>query len=137
ALMLTIVLLGIALGGALAPLLARASFAWVAAGSSLAVVTGYLVAGPLHIPGPPELVHYAIPLMLPAAVLSGFLFTLLGAELRAGSENPNRRSAGLRPPIRSARRQGLRWRVWFSCPGWASRGACSSWLQATRCCPYC
>ena len=88
ALMLTIVLLGIALGGALAPLLARASFAWVAAGSSLAVVTGYLVAGPLHIPGPPELVHYAIPLMLPAAVLSGFLFTLLGAELRAGSENP-------------------------------------------------
>jgi spermidine synthase len=88
ALMLTIVLLGIALGGALAPLLARASFAWVAAGSSLAVVTGYLVTGPLHIPGPPGLIHYAIPLMLPAAVLSGSLFTLLGAELRAGSENP-------------------------------------------------
>jgi len=88
ALMLTIVLLGIALGGALAPLLARASFAWVAAGNSLAVVAGYLVAGPLHIPGPPELIHYAIPLMLPAALLSGSLFTLLGAELRAGSENP-------------------------------------------------
>jgi spermidine synthase len=88
ALMLTIVLLGIALGGALAPLLARASFAWVAAGSSLAVVTGYLVTGPLHLPGPPGLIHYAIPLMLPTAVLSGSLFTLLGAELRAGSENP-------------------------------------------------
>jgi len=88
ALMLTIVLLGIALGGALAPLLARASFAWVAAASSLAVVAGYLVAGPLHIPGPPELIHYAIPLMLPAALLSGSLFTLLGAELRGESENP-------------------------------------------------
>jgi len=88
ALMLTIVLLGIALGGALAPLLARASFAWVAAGSSLAVVAGYLVTGPVHIPGPPELIRYAIPLMLPAALLSGCLFTLLGAELRAGSENP-------------------------------------------------
>jgi predicted membrane-bound spermidine synthase len=88
ALMLTIVLLGISLGGALAPLLARASFAWVAAGSSLAVVTGYLVTGPLHIPGPPGVIHYAIPLMLPAAVLSGSIFTLLGAALRAGSENP-------------------------------------------------
>jgi spermidine synthase len=88
ALMLTIVLLGIALGGALAPLLARASFAWVAAASSLAVVAGYLVAGPLHIPGPPELIHYAIPLMLPAALLSGSLFILLGAELRGESENP-------------------------------------------------
>jgi spermidine synthase len=88
ALLLTIVLLGIALGGALAPLLARARLAWVAAGSSLAVVAGYLVAGPLHIPGPPELVRYALPLMLPTALLSGSLFTLLGAELRAGSENP-------------------------------------------------
>ena len=88
ALMLTIVLLGIALGGALVPLLGRASLAWVAAGGSLAVVAGYLVAGPRHIPGRPELLHYAIPLMLPAAVLSGSLFTLLGAGLRAGSDNP-------------------------------------------------
>jgi predicted membrane-bound spermidine synthase len=88
ALMLTIVLLGIALGGALAPLLVRASFAWAAAGSSLAVVAGYLVAGPLAILGAPEFIHYAIPLMLPAAVLSGSVFTLLGAELRGGSKNP-------------------------------------------------
>jgi spermidine synthase len=88
ALMLSVVLLGIALGGLLAPLLARAGFAWVAAGSSLAVVAGYVVAGPLHISGPPELLRYSLPLMLPAATLSGALFTLLGAGLRGGAENP-------------------------------------------------
>jgi len=88
ALMLAIMLFGIALGGALAPLLARAGFAWVAAGSSVAVVLGYLIAGPLHIPGPPELLHYALALMLPAAILSGALFTLLGARLRGLAENP-------------------------------------------------
>jgi len=88
ALMLSIMLLGIALGGALAPLLARAGFAWVAAGSSLAVVAGYQIAGPLHIPGPPELLHYAPPLMLPAAILSGSLFTLFGAHLRGSTGNP-------------------------------------------------
>ena len=88
ALMLAIMLLGIAVGGALAPLLARAGFVWVASGSSLAVVAGYLVAGPLHIPGRPELLHYALPLMLPAAILSGSLFTLLGAQLRGRAENP-------------------------------------------------
>ena len=88
ALMLSVVLLGIALGGLLAPLLSRAGFAWLAAGCSLAVVAGYLVAGPLHIPGPPELLRYALPLMLPAATLSGALFTVLGAGLRGTSENP-------------------------------------------------
>jgi len=88
AVMLAIMLFGIAVGGALAPLLARAGFVWVASGSSLAVVVGYLVAGPLHIPGRPELVHYALPLMLPAAILSGSLFTLLGAQLRGRLQNP-------------------------------------------------
>jgi spermidine synthase len=88
ALMLAIMLLGIALGGTLAPLLLRAGLVWVASGCSLAVVAGYLVAGPLHIPGRPELLHYALPLMLPAAILSGSLFTLLGAQLRGSSENP-------------------------------------------------
>jgi predicted membrane-bound spermidine synthase len=88
ALMLAIMLFGIAVGGALAPLLARAGLVWVASGSSLAVVAGYLVTGPLHIPGRPELLHYALPLMLPAAILSGSLFTLLGAHLRGRSENP-------------------------------------------------
>jgi spermidine synthase len=88
ALMLSVVLLGIALGGLAAPRLARIGFAGVAAGASLAVVAGYLVAGPLHIPGPPQLLHYSLPLMLPAAVLSGSLFTLLGAGLRGAAENP-------------------------------------------------
>src|SRR6185295_11921369 len=74
--------------GIAAPMLARAGFVWVAAGSSLAVVFGYLVAGPLHIPGRPDLLHYALPLMLPAATLSGSLFTLLGARLRGIDENP-------------------------------------------------
>jgi len=88
ALMLSVVLLGIALGGLLAPLAARIGFAWVAAASAVAVVAGYVVAGPLHIPGPPELLRYALPLMLPAATLSGSLFTLLGARLRGAAGNP-------------------------------------------------
>jgi spermidine synthase len=88
ALMLAIMLFGIALGGLAAPLLARAGFVWVATGSSLAVVLGYLVAGPLHIPGRPDLLQYALLLMLPAAILSGSLFTLLGARLRGIAENP-------------------------------------------------
>jgi spermidine synthase len=88
ALMLAIMLFGIALGGALAPLLARAGFVWVTTGCSLAVVLGYIVTGPLYIPGRPDLLFYALPLMLPAATLSGALFTLLGAQLRGLSENP-------------------------------------------------
>jgi spermidine synthase len=84
ALMLTLVLLGIAIGGALAPLLARLQIAWVIAGGSVAVVAGYMLAAP----GKAALVQYAAPLMMPAAILSGSLFTLLGAELRAVSQNP-------------------------------------------------
>jgi spermidine synthase len=84
ALMLAVVLLGIAIGGALAPLLARLGFARVAAGGSLAVVAGYALTGL----GQQTLMAYAACLILPAAVLSGSLFTLLGAELRADSHDP-------------------------------------------------
>ncbi len=88
ALMLTVVLLGIAIGGALAPLLARVQFAWVTIGSSFAVVAGYMLAGRAFGSGKPDLMQYAVPLILPAAILSGSLFTLLGAQLRADSRNP-------------------------------------------------
>lgn len=88
ALMLTVVLLGIAIGGALAPLLARLQFVWITIGSSIAVVVGYILAGWTFSSGKPDLIHYAVPLMLPAAILSGSLFALLGAELRADSQNP-------------------------------------------------
>jgi len=88
ALMLTLVLLGIAIGGALAPRLVRLQVVWIATGSSLAVVAGYTLAGWAFGPGKRELLHYAVPLILPAAILSGSLFTLLGVELRADSQNP-------------------------------------------------
>ena len=89
AMMLTLMLVGIALGGAVAPLFARVPWAWLAAGGSVAVVLGYLLAAPASaIEWMPQLLHYAIPLMLPAAVVSGSLFTLLGAQLGAGAGNP-------------------------------------------------
>ncbi|HKB62210.1 MAG TPA: fused MFS/spermidine synthase [Burkholderiales bacterium] len=88
ALMLTVVLFGISIGGALAPLIARPRLVWVTAGCSLAVVAGYMLAGWIFSSGKPDLIHYAVPLMLPAAILSGSLFALLGAELRADSQNP-------------------------------------------------
>jgi spermidine synthase len=88
ALMLTVVLLGIAIGGALAPMLARLQLVWVTTGSSLAVVVGYILAGWTFGSGKPDLIHYAVPLILPASILSGSLFTLLGAQLRADSQNP-------------------------------------------------
>jgi len=84
ALMLTVVLLGIAAGGGIAPLFARARSAWVGAGASLAVVAGYALSGP----GAADISAQALHLMLPAAVLSGSLFTLLGAELRGDAEDP-------------------------------------------------
>ena len=88
ALMLAVVLLGIALGGALAPLLARLELVWITMGSSLAVVLGYLLAGWAFGAGKPDLIPTALALMLPAAILSGLLFTLLGAGLRADAHNP-------------------------------------------------
>jgi predicted membrane-bound spermidine synthase len=85
ALMLTILLAGIAAGGALAPLLARIRFAWMPALCSFAVVLGYALTRP---DSGWDLIPNAIMLMLPTAVLSGALFTLLGAELRASLANP-------------------------------------------------
>ena len=86
ALLLMLMLAGIALGGLCAPALARAGFAWVAAAGSFAVGLGYFLASPGG--GSRDVLLSAIVLMMPAAVLSGSLFTLLGAELRAGRENP-------------------------------------------------
>jgi spermidine synthase len=88
AIMLSLVLLGIAIGGAAAPRLARLQCSWVAIGGSLAVVAGYALAGGGLGPEKSGLVAFAIPLMVPAAILSGALFTLLGAQLRADSGNP-------------------------------------------------
>src|SRR5262249_38065196 len=85
ALMLTIVLAGIAAGGALARWLARIRFAWMPALCSLAVVLGYALTRP---DSGWDLISNAMVLMLPTAVLSGALFTLLGAELRASLANP-------------------------------------------------
>jgi predicted membrane-bound spermidine synthase len=85
ALMLTILLAGIAAGGAVAPALARLRIEWMPALCSLAVVLGYALAVPAL---GQEMLHHALLLMLPTAVLSGALFTLLGAELRAGLANP-------------------------------------------------
>ena len=87
ALLLLLMLGGIAIGGLCAPLLARLGFAWVAAAMSFAVVLGYAVAsgGGAR---PRDVLVSAMVLMMPAAVLSGALFTLLGAELRGDSEDP-------------------------------------------------
>ena len=86
ALLLMLLLLGVALGGAIAPLLSRWRPAWVVAGTGAAVVLGYWLASP------PQtavgVLRYAVPLMIPACVLSGALFTLLGAILRADSADP-------------------------------------------------
>ncbi len=57
AIMLTLFLTGIALGGALAPTLARLGIVWVAAGGSFSVVLGYVLASPAHGAGLPQLVH--------------------------------------------------------------------------------
>lgn len=81
AVMLAVMLAGIALGGVAAPLLRGVSIAWVAAASTAAVVLGYLVSG--WSAQSATLLHYALPLMLPAAALSGALFTLLGGSLAA------------------------------------------------------
>lgn len=83
AMMLTVVLVGIAIGGAISPLLERVSFGWMAALASLAVVLGYRMTGAQGAG-----IAHAVPLMLPAAILSGCLFTRLGVELRADAVNP-------------------------------------------------
>lgn len=88
ALMLTVVLLGIAIGGALAPLFSRLETVWIAMGGSLAVVAGYILAGWVFGIERPGVVHNALAMMLPAAMLSGALFTQLGAGLRAAALDP-------------------------------------------------
>lgn len=89
AILLLLMLAGISLGGALAPALARFGIAWVAAAGSIAVALGYLliasVAG--SVVGR-EVFVLATLLMMPAALLSGSLFTLLGAQLRGVEDNP-------------------------------------------------
>ena len=85
AVMLAVVLAGIAVGGAVAPRLTRWPIAWVAVLASAAVVLGYLLAGWPSTGS--QLVDYTLPLMLPAAIASGALFTLLGAKLGAGGNN--------------------------------------------------
>jgi predicted membrane-bound spermidine synthase len=87
ALLLMLMLGGIAIGGLCAPLLARLGFAWIAAGSSFAVVLGYAAASGGGARAQ-DVLASAMVLMVPAAALSGSLFTLLGAELRGGSADP-------------------------------------------------
>lgn len=84
ALLLMLMLAGIAIGGACAPALARLGFPWLAAASSVAVIAGYHLAAP----GRGDILVSAVVLMMPAAIVSGTLFTLLGALLRADQENP-------------------------------------------------
>lgn len=88
ALMLALLLAGIALGGAVAPWFARLPLAWIAAACGAGVVAGYGMAAPARGPGLPQLLSYAVPLMLPAAIASGLLFTLLGARLRGAAGDP-------------------------------------------------
>ena len=86
ALMLMLLLAGVALGGAAAPLVARWQPAWIIAATGVAVVLGYWIASPAEAVA--GLLRYAIPLMVPACVLSGVLFTMLGAILRADLPDP-------------------------------------------------
>jgi spermidine synthase len=85
ALLLMLMLAGIALGGLYAPALSRLGFPMLAAASTVAVVAGYYLT-PAARGG--NVVWSAIVLMVPAAVLSGSFFTLLGAQLRADRQNP-------------------------------------------------
>jgi spermidine synthase len=87
ALLLMLMLAGIALGGLAAPLLARLRCGPVAAAASVAVALGYLLVTPAG-PRQGDIVWRAALLMLPAALLSGSFFTLLGAQLRGTSDDP-------------------------------------------------
>jgi len=89
AILLLVMLAGISLGGALAPALARFGIAWVAAAGSIAVALGYLLIAPVAgtVAGR-EVFVLATLLMMPAALLSGSLFTLLGERLRGIQDNP-------------------------------------------------
>ena len=86
ALMLMLLLAGVALGGVAASLVARWRLVWIVAAASAAVALGYRLASPAETAA--GVLRYAVPLMLPAAMLSGVVFTLLGAALRADSADP-------------------------------------------------
>lgn len=88
ALLLMLMLVGIAIGGLVARLLTRLHCGPVAAAASVAVVLGYFLASAGAGPRLGDIVRHAAALMLPAAILSGSFFTLLGAELRGTSEDP-------------------------------------------------
>ena len=88
ALLLMLMLAGIALGGVFAPLLARLRCGPVAAAASVAVAIGYLLVLPGGGPRQGDIVWRAAVLMLPAPLLSGSFFTLLGAQLRGASDDP-------------------------------------------------
>ena len=86
ALLLMLMLAGIAIGGLVARLLARLHCGPVAAAASAAVGLGYWLASAGAKQG--DIVRHAAALMLPAAILSGSFFTLLGAELRGATQDP-------------------------------------------------
>jgi predicted membrane-bound spermidine synthase len=86
ALMLMLMLLGVALGGAAASLMGRRRPAWIVAATGAAVVLGYWMASPAETVA--GMLRYAVPLMIPACVLSGALFTVLGAMLRSDVPDP-------------------------------------------------
>jgi len=89
AILLMLMLAGISLGGALAPALARFGPAWAAAAGSLAVTLGYLLVNPAAgSSAGRDVFALAALLMVPAAVLSGSLFTLFGAQLRGTRDDP-------------------------------------------------
>ena len=88
ALLLMLMLAGIALGGLFAPLLARWHCGPVAAAASVAVTLGYLFLSRGAGPRQGDILWQAAVLMLPAALLSGSFFTLLGAQLRGASDDP-------------------------------------------------
>lgn len=86
ALMLMLFLLGVALGSAAAPFVARWRPGWILAATGVTVVLGYWAASPAETVA--GVLRYAVPLMVPTCVLSGVLFTRLGAMLRADSSDP-------------------------------------------------
>jgi spermidine synthase len=88
AIMLAVVLVGIALGGVLAAAFGRLDPVWTGMGGCVAVIAGYILAGWAFGADAIDPALRALLLMLPAAVVSGLLFTLLGERLRAGAGDP-------------------------------------------------
>ncbi len=100
AVMLSVVLAGIAVGGLTAARISRhntlsAGLArGAAAASAVVLIAGYAaypwllrLLAPLHPQSPASAALLCAFLMMPAALLSGFLFTVLGERLRAGMDD--------------------------------------------------